>query len=49
MEDKRYQKVLDSCALGPDLELLPGRDMTEIGEKVRGTGLGRRRDGLFGV
>ncbi|XP_023678238.2 ATP-binding cassette sub-family C member 2 [Paramormyrops kingsleyae] len=33
MEDKRYQKVLDACALGPDLELLPGRDMTEIGEK----------------
>ncbi|CAL8300312.1 unnamed protein product [Merluccius merluccius] len=29
----RFQKVLDACALGPDLELLPGGDLTEIGEK----------------
>jgi len=30
----RYQKVLEACALMPDLEILPGRDDTEIGEKV---------------
>ena len=29
-----YQKVLDSCALKTDLEILPGGDMTEIGERV---------------
>uniref|UniRef100_T1JB97 ABC-type glutathione-S-conjugate transporter n=1 Tax=Strigamia maritima TaxID=126957 RepID=T1JB97_STRMM len=28
-----YDEVIHSCALGPDLELLPGRDYTEIGEK----------------
>ncbi|XP_035257042.1 canalicular multispecific organic anion transporter 1 [Anguilla anguilla] len=33
LEDIRFQKVLDACALGPDLELLPGGDQTEIGEK----------------
>ena len=30
-----YQKVIDSCALKTDLEILPGGDMTEIGERVR--------------
>uniref|UniRef100_A0A8B9LSK0 Multidrug resistance-associated protein 1 n=1 Tax=Astyanax mexicanus TaxID=7994 RepID=A0A8B9LSK0_ASTMX len=28
-----YQKVLEACALLPDLEILPGGDTTEIGEK----------------
>lgn len=28
-----YQKVIDSCALKTDLEILPGGDMTEIGER----------------
>ncbi|CAG2170013.1 unnamed protein product, partial [Oppiella nova] len=28
-----YEKVLDSCALRPDLEILLAKDMTEIGEK----------------
>ncbi|XP_046557174.1 ATP-binding cassette sub-family C member 3-like [Haliotis rubra] len=32
-DKKRYYAVLDACALGPDLELLPGGDQTEIGEK----------------
>ncbi|CAL8256487.1 unnamed protein product [Lota lota] len=32
-DSPRFQAVLDACALGPDLELLPGRDLTEIGEK----------------
>ena len=29
-----YTKTIQSCALDPDLEILPGGDMTEIGEKV---------------
>ena len=33
--ESRYRKVIDACALGPDLEILPGGDETEIGEKVR--------------
>ena len=33
----RYGKTLDACALGPDLDILPGRDMVEIGEKVQCT------------
>jgi hypothetical protein len=32
---KKYQKVVEACALVPDLDMLPGRDHTEIGEKVR--------------
>uniref|UniRef100_A0A9J7X6J7 ABC-type glutathione-S-conjugate transporter n=1 Tax=Cyprinus carpio carpio TaxID=630221 RepID=A0A9J7X6J7_CYPCA len=31
--EERYLSVVDACALGPDLDLLPGRDHTEIGEK----------------
>jgi ABC-type multidrug transport system fused ATPase/permease subunit len=33
-QEKKYRKVLESCALLPDLEILAGGDMTEIGEKV---------------
>ena len=29
----RYRDVLEACALLSDIEILPGRDMTEIGEK----------------
>ena len=28
-----YQKTLEACALTKDLEILPGGDQTEIGEK----------------
>jgi ATP-binding cassette, subfamily C (CFTR/MRP), member 1 len=28
-----YNRVIDACALRPDLEMLPGGDRTEIGEK----------------
>ncbi|KAJ2835292.1 hypothetical protein J3B01_003635, partial [Coemansia erecta] len=28
-----YERVIDACALQPDLDMLPGGDMTEIGEK----------------
>nr|XP_046256958.1 canalicular multispecific organic anion transporter 1 isoform X2 [Scatophagus argus] len=32
-EEERFQQVIQACALAPDLELLPGGDLTEIGEK----------------
>jgi ATP-binding cassette subfamily C (CFTR/MRP) protein 1 len=34
-DPKRYHKVIDSCALTPDLEVLAGGDKTQIGERVR--------------
>ena len=33
MDRKKFDKVLDCCALRPDLEMLPGGENTEIGEK----------------
>jgi len=30
----RYDAVIKACALKADLDMLPGGDMTEIGEKV---------------
>nr|XP_053630896.1 ATP-binding cassette sub-family C member Sur-like [Cherax quadricarinatus] len=30
---KRYQRVLQACALTPDIEILPAGDQTEIGER----------------
>lgn len=33
-DPKRYCKTISSCALRTDLDILPGGDMTEIGEKV---------------
>ncbi|KAG8507864.1 Canalicular multispecific organic anion transporter 2 [Galemys pyrenaicus] len=33
LDPKRYQQALEACALLPDLEVLPGGDQTEIGEK----------------
>uniref|UniRef100_A0A8C4MFN1 Multidrug resistance-associated protein 1 n=1 Tax=Equus asinus asinus TaxID=83772 RepID=A0A8C4MFN1_EQUAS len=33
LDPKRYQQALETCALLADLEVLPGRDQTEIGEK----------------
>ncbi|CAG7836472.1 unnamed protein product, partial [Allacma fusca] len=32
-EPAKYDRVIDACALKPDLEILPGGDQTEIGEK----------------
>eukprot|EP00058_Branchiostoma_floridae_P010039 XP_002595527.1 hypothetical protein BRAFLDRAFT_118956 [Branchiostoma floridae] len=29
----KYQKVISACCLQPDIDILPGGDMTEIGEK----------------
>lgn len=33
MDVKLYNKVISACALKPDIEMLPGGDQTEIGEK----------------
>uniref|UniRef100_A0A182NES5 ABC-type glutathione-S-conjugate transporter n=1 Tax=Anopheles dirus TaxID=7168 RepID=A0A182NES5_9DIPT len=32
-DQKKYDNVIECCALKPDLEMLPGGDTTEIGEK----------------
>ena len=33
MKEERYRKTLEECALNSDLEILPAKDETEIGEK----------------
>ena len=33
-DQQLYDRVLDACALRPDLDILAAGDMTEIGEKV---------------
>ena len=33
-DEERYNRILDACALRPDLQILPAGDATEIGEKV---------------
>ncbi|OQV17406.1 Multidrug resistance-associated protein 1 [Hypsibius exemplaris] len=33
LDERRYQQVIDACALRTDLEILPAGDETEIGEK----------------
>lgn len=33
MDRKRYNEVIAACALKPDIDMLPGGDQTEIGEK----------------
>lgn len=30
-----YNDVIDACSLRRDLDILPGKDLTEIGEKVK--------------
>lgn len=30
---RRYRNVLRACALQPDVDILPGRDLTRIGER----------------
>jgi ABC-type transport system involved in cytochrome bd biosynthesis fused ATPase/permease subunit len=34
-DEVRYNKVITGCALVSDLDMFPGGDQTEIGEKVR--------------
>jgi len=33
MDRAKYERVIEACALAEDLKILPGGDMTEIGEK----------------
>ncbi|XP_071784198.1 ATP-binding cassette sub-family C member 9-like isoform X1 [Asterias amurensis] len=33
LDSKRYKRVIDACALRPDIDILPAGDQTEIGEK----------------
>ncbi|XP_012273062.1 ATP-binding cassette sub-family C member Sur [Orussus abietinus] len=33
LRPRRYRNVLQACALQPDVDILPGRDLTRIGEK----------------
>ena len=35
--DANYDAALEACALTHDLQVLPGGDQTEIGERVRKT------------
>jgi len=35
MDQALYDRVIDACALRPDLDVLPAGDSTEIGEKVK--------------
>uniref|UniRef100_A0A8C3P3N9 Uncharacterized protein n=1 Tax=Chrysemys picta bellii TaxID=8478 RepID=A0A8C3P3N9_CHRPI len=44
LDEARYQRVVEACALLPDLKLLPGGDLTEIGEKVLALGIGGGRE-----
>ncbi len=32
---RKYNKIIEACALKPDFSILPAGDQTEIGEKVR--------------
>jgi len=34
LDNAVYDKIIDACALRPDLEDFPGGDLAEIGEKV---------------
>ncbi|XP_033648066.1 ATP-binding cassette sub-family C member 9-like [Asterias rubens] len=33
VESRKYKRVIDACALRPDIDILPAGDQTEIGEK----------------
>ncbi len=37
LHDKKYNRVIEACALTADLNILAAKDMTEIGEKVTAT------------
>ena len=34
LDNVKYERIIKACALLPDIEILPGGDLTEIGEKV---------------
>ncbi|XP_044154092.1 ATP-binding cassette sub-family C member 2-like [Bufo gargarizans] len=43
LDEARYQRVLEACALLPDLQMLPGGDMSEIGEKGINLSVGQKQ------
>ena len=45
---EQYEKLLECCALGPDLEILPGGDKTEIGEKGINLSGGQKTEDFIG-
>ena len=42
-EKERYDKVVEACAMKPDLDMLDAGDMTEIGEKGANLSGGQRQ------
>ena len=38
MNAGKYEEIIEACALRSDLDILPAKDMTEIGEKVKTLG-----------
>lgn len=48
LDEARYQRVVEACALLPDLKLLPGGDLTEIGEKVLALGMSGKESVMGG-
>jgi ATP-binding cassette, subfamily C (CFTR/MRP), member 1 len=42
-DQERYEKVIDACAMRPDLEMLSAGDLTEIGEKGANLSGGQRQ------
>ena len=34
LDNVKYERIIKACALLPDIEILPGGDLTEIGESV---------------
>jgi ATP-binding cassette, subfamily C (CFTR/MRP), member 1 len=42
-DPERYEKVIDACAMRPDLEMLSAGDLTEIGEKGANLSGGQRQ------
>lgn len=49
MDQKRYHKVLEACALSHDLENLPAKDLTEIGENGVNLSGGQKQVFLYGL
>jgi len=44
--EKRFSKVIYACALERDLDQLPGRDMAELGGKVRSNSSNNKDAGI---
>nr|CAD7400512.1 unnamed protein product [Timema poppensis] len=50
MDHSTYMRVIEACALKPDLEMLPAGDQTEIGEKANYIAKDREiKDSILGI